>query len=112
MRLHKQITDDILRLTDSEPAELLTWFKQIYEHCRNKEFPCESRLYLEKWSIATTSREESRVTNFRWGDQMVLIITMKKRRKSIYQFWEWVRESDQNYYRALNQFRKMYNLKW
>ena len=97
LKLDKRITDDILRLTDSKPKELLGWFEGLD---KDDEFPCLYNPFKGKYKFYSFFSQHK--------NEEDIIIPIYHH--GIFRLWDWARSSDENFDDIVSQYKKMYGL--
>ena len=106
MKLNKEVIDKLLKDTDSEPQDLLNWFKGLKK--KNGRLPCFEKPYLGKHRFTSDRGSDSTSTISVNG---AIDEEDKSCYPTIYSFYDYCFD-DRNYKnRAIRTFKKLYNLK-
>ena len=98
MKLEKKMTDDILRLTESKPKDLLKWFQMIYRDCPDDEYPCILYPYLGKYLFYNSLTYPN---GYRIGVSGLGL-------NDIFDIWDYARSSPENFKDIIRQFKELY----
>jgi len=116
IKLSKRMTDDILRLTETKPEQLLEWFVGLP---RDEAFPCTLSPYMNKFSFLANEIKKSYLDidmflvneiEKSYLDIDMYVYVKCRNGLSIYCIWEYARESDEHMAEVVAWFKKAYKI--